>query len=274
MKRMLWTALAAATALLPAAAMAQERGDRHGGDQPRGGVERPAGTSRFDGARSHGWRGAGQDRSNWRRPDAQRSDRGDRDRFRPRPDAPAGRDWQRPQTRPDAGRGVVTTQDQRRSWDGNREWRRDRDTRTGGRDVNRAQDWNRSRDWRPNRDWNRGRDWNRDDHRWRGDRGRWRHDWRNDRRYDWRGYRGAHRSAYRLPRYYPPHGWNYGYRRFSIGFRLNSFLFAPRYWISDPYAYRLPDVWGPYRWVRYYDDALLVDVDTGEVVDVIHGIFW
>jgi hypothetical protein len=28
------------------------------------------------------------------------------------------------------------------------------------------------------------------------------------------------------------------------------------------------------RWVRYYDDVLLVDVYTGEVVDVIHDFFW
>ena len=31
---------------------------------------------------------------------------------------------------------------------------------------------------------------------------------------------------------------------------------------------------GPYRWVRYYDDVLLVDIYSGEVVDVIHDFFW
>ena len=31
---------------------------------------------------------------------------------------------------------------------------------------------------------------------------------------------------------------------------------------------------GPYRWIRYYDDALLVDTYSGEVVDVIHRFFW
>ena len=31
---------------------------------------------------------------------------------------------------------------------------------------------------------------------------------------------------------------------------------------------------GPYRWVRYYDDALLVDIYSGEVVDVIYDFFW
>jgi hypothetical protein len=28
------------------------------------------------------------------------------------------------------------------------------------------------------------------------------------------------------------------------------------------------------RWIRYYNDALLVDVYTGEVVDAIRGFFW
>ncbi len=60
----------------------------------------------------------------------------------------------------------------------------------------------------------------------------------------------------------------------NIGFFLDNVFFQPRYFINDPYAYRLPDVYGPYRWVRYYDDVLLVDVYSGEVVDVIHDFFW
>jgi hypothetical protein len=28
------------------------------------------------------------------------------------------------------------------------------------------------------------------------------------------------------------------------------------------------------RWIRYYDDALLVDIRDGYVVDVIHDFFW
>lgn len=55
---------------------------------------------------------------------------------------------------------------------------------------------------------------------------------------------------------------------------LSAPLFVEDYWIDDPWTYRLPEVYGPYRWVRYYNDALLVDVDSGEVIDVIHDIFW
>ena len=109
----------------------------------------------------------------------------------------------------------------------------------------------------------------------RGDRGgRWNREWRGDTRYNWQSYRTSNRNAYRLPRYYAPYGWNYGYRRFSIGVTLSSALFAQGYWIDDPYDYRLPEVYGPYRWVRYYNDALLVDIYSGQVVDVVYDIFW
>ncbi|MEO5868057.1 MAG: RcnB family protein [Sphingomonas sp.] len=115
----------------------------------------------------------------------------------------------------------------------------------------------------------------------RGDGGRgyngghnWNRDWRQDRRYDWSRRRAENRELFRLPRYYAPSGWGYGYRRFSIGFRLSQILFQENYWIDDPYAYDLPPAYGPYRWVRYYNDALLVDMDSGEVVDTVYDIFW
>ena len=106
------------------------------------------------------------------------------------------------------------------------------------------------------------------------DRRQWNRGWRTNRSYDWQRYRQSNRNAYHLPRYYAPRGYGYGYRRFSIGFTLGSLFFSPSYWINDPYSYRLPPAYGGYRWVRYYDDALLVDVRTGYVVDVIYDIFW
>ena len=50
--------------------------------------------------------------------------------------------------------------------------------------------------------------------------------------------------------------------------------YRSNYWISDPWQYRLPPAYGPYRWVRYHNDALLIDTWNGEVVDVIYGFFW
>jgi len=101
---------------------------------------------------------------------------------------------------------------------------------------------------------------------------RWSHDWRHDRRYDWHHYRNRHRSIFRIGIYYDPFGWNY--RRWSIGSHIWPGYYGSRYWLNDPWQYRLPPAYGPYRWVRYWNDALLVNIYTGEVVDVIHGFFW
>lgn len=132
--------------------------------------------------------------------------------------------------------------------DDRRDWRNDRrDDRRDWRGDRRAD----NRNW--NRDWNRG--------------------WRNDRRYDWQRWRYSNRNVYRLPAYYAPYrGWNYS--RFSIGFMLQPLFYSQRYWIGDPWQYRLPAA--PYgtQWVRYYNDVLLVDTYTGEVVDVIYDFFW
>jgi hypothetical protein len=107
----------------------------------------------------------------------------------------------------------------------------------------------------------------------RVDRNRhWSRDWRHDHRYDWRSYRNRYGSLFRLGRYYDPYGWNY--RRFSIGFSLWPSYYGSNYWLNDPWQYRLPPAYGPYRWVRYYDDALLVNIYTGQVVDVLYNFFW
>ena len=121
--------------------------------------------------------------------------------------------------------------------------------------------------------WQAGTVYRGDDRRFGNGRD-WSRDWRNDRRYDWGRYRQSNRGLYRLPRYYAPSDWDYGYRRFSIGVTLSAGLWDQSYWIDDPYEYRLPPADGPYRWVRYYNDALLIDIETGEVVDTVYDIFY
>jgi len=111
---------------------------------------------------------------------------------------------------------------------------------------------------------NQYRDWNRN----------WNRDWRRDQRYDWQRYRYSNRGLFSRNAYYAPYGWDYGYRRFSIGFSLSYLLYDQQYWIDDPFNYRLPPTDGPYRWVRYYDDVLLVDLRSGQVVDAIYDFFW
>lgn len=122
------------------------------------------------------------------------------------------------------------------------EWREDRrDQRADSR-----------RDWR--RDWNRN-------------------SWRNDRRYDWQSYRYQNRNIFRSSPYYSPYR-NHRYSRFSIGFFLEPLFYGRNYWLGDPWQYRLPYAPNGTQWVRYYDDVLLVDVYSGEVIDVIYDFFW
>ena len=100
----------------------------------------------------------------------------------------------------------------------------------------------------------------------------WSRSWRNNSSYDWRRHRGYNSSIFRNGSYYDPYGSSY--RRFSIGFNLFPSYYQSNNWLNDPWMYRLPPAYGPYRWVRYYDDALLVNVYTGQVVDVEYNFFW
>jgi len=100
----------------------------------------------------------------------------------------------------------------------------------------------------------------------------WRTDWRSDHRYDWNNWRHHHRSHFHLGLYSDPFGWDYF--RYNAGWRLWPSYYRSSYWLSDPWQYRLPPAYGPYRWVRYYDDAVLVNIYTGEVVDIVYNFFW
>jgi hypothetical protein len=164
--------------------------------------------------------------------------------------------------------------DRNRDGDLDRRWDRNRD---GNLDRN----WDRNRDGRLDRRLDRNDDeridrrydQNRDGRLDRTQAGRWTKYWRNDSRYNWRSYRERNRNDYRPGRYVAPYrDRNYG--RISVGLSLGSGYYGSRYWINDPWQYRLPAAYGSYRWVRYYDDVLLVDLRNGRVVDVIRSFFW
>jgi hypothetical protein len=123
------------------------------------------------------------------------------------------------------------------------------------------------------RDWSRDGRGDRYGDRRDGRRSSWNLGWRNDSRYDWQRYRYSNRNLFRSGGYYSPYR-NYRYNRLSIGIILDSLFYSNRYWLNDPYQYRLPHA--PYgtQWVRYYNDVVLVDTYTGEVLDVIENFFW
>ena len=107
----------------------------------------------------------------------------------------------------------------------------------------------------------------------RGNYQAWNRGWHNDNRYDWRGWRGENHAVFHLGRYYPPYQGFY-YRPLSIGFVLDQMFWGDNYMINDPWTYHLPPASPPNRWVRYYDDALLVDTYSGQVGEVMHDFFW
>ncbi|HJP67402.1 MAG TPA: RcnB family protein [Sphingomicrobium sp.] len=143
--------------------------------------------------------------------------------------------------------GQVAQPEQVRNWNGQRNWTGVRGDYSQGQVVPQYREGNRY----ARNDWDR--------------------DWRNDRRYDWRHYRDHHRSLFHIGLYYDPFG--YGYQSFNIGFRLAPVYFGEQYWI-DPAMYELPYPPPGTQWIRYWNDAVLVDVYSGEVVDVIHDFFW
>lgn len=99
-----------------------------------------------------------------------------------------------------------------------------------------------------------------------------RRDARRDQRDDWRDYRRAHRDVFRQPAYAGPRGWVY--RPVTPGYRLDRRYYASRYYVVDPYRYRLPAVRGSLRWVRYGNDVLLVDTRSGRVREAYRDFFW
>jgi Nickel/cobalt transporter regulator len=160
---------------------------------------------------------------------------------------------------------------------------RRREDRVAPRDVapryDRNNNGNVDRRYDQNRDGRVDRNYNNNNYRRSDNRNNdrshnnWNRSWQNDRRYDWRSYRDNHRDYYRSSRYNAPYR-NHYYSRLNIGFYLGNGFFGSNYWINDPSYYRLPPAYGAYRWVRYYDDVLLIDIRNGYVVDVVYDFFW
>lgn len=86
---------------------------------------------------------------------------------------------------------------------------------------------------------------------------------------DWRDYRGQNRNLYARGAWRAP----FRYNSFRDGARIAPNYYGRGYWINDPWRYRLPRTVGYQRWVRHYDDVLLVDTRRGYVVRVIRNFY-
>lgn len=99
-----------------------------------------------------------------------------------------------------------------------------------------------------------------------------RRDYRDRRwgRDDWRDYRNSNRGLYARGNWRAP----FRYNTFRPGVRIAPAYWGSRYYIADPWRYRLPPARAYQRWVRHYDDVLLIDTRRGVVVDVYRGFFF
>jgi Ni/Co efflux regulator RcnB len=109
--------------------------------------------------------------------------------------------------------------------------------------------------------WNNyGRGYSNHRHGWRD------HNWRRSWNHGWNG------SRYRSPsRYHYPRGYRSSY--WSIGLILPSAYYAPSYYVDYRYYGLSAPPWGCH-WVRVENDVLLIDIQTGEVVDILYGFFY
>jgi len=144
-----------------------------------------------------------------------------------------------PAPNPGNRRGPNFAQDREQNFGQNREQNFDQN-RFG---QNREGEFNRGRDFRGNR----------------GDRDRF------------FNFRGRQFAAVQAPPFRYPRGW--GYRHWSRGQILPSFFLTAPYFFNASFL-GLPAPPLGTQWVRFGPDALLVDVRTGNIVDVIYDAFW
>jgi Ni/Co efflux regulator RcnB len=148
---------------------------------------------------------------------------------------------------------------------------------------------NFSRDRNDNRNDNNGRNTSRDNNAMRGNSGPApnfnrpnsngpnnamrgngpRRDFSSARNYhqNFRATRRFHAPAYRQPS-------GYYARRWAWGMTLPTAFWARDYWLTDFNEYDLPPPPFGAVWVRVGDDALLIDQDSGEIIEVDYGVFY
>lgn len=89
-------------------------------------------------------------------------------------------------------------------------------------------------------------------------------------REDWQDYRQRNRNAFRGSKFNAP----FRYRTFNNGATLQRSYYSPRFYVNNYSNYRLPVPGYNQRYVRHYNDVLLVNVRTGRVVRVYRNFYW
>jgi len=121
-----------------------------------------------------------------------------------------------------------------------------------------------------------------DNNNWRGNDDRHDGNWNNNRgsndhrswqgRFDRRNVTAHHHYRYRGNSWRWPSG--YSYRRWTFGMTLPSLFWGSNYWINDYYDYGLGAPPPGTVWVRYGNDAILIDRYSGEILEVVYDQFY
>ena len=74
------------------------------------------------------------------------------------------------------------------------------------------------------------------------------------------------------PAFVYPRGWEY--RRWVVGGVLPPLFLVPAYYYAEWAALGLAAPEPGFQWVRYGPDLLLVNVTTGQVVEVVYGVIY
>ena len=85
-------------------------------------------------------------------------------------------------------------------------------------------------------------------------------------------YRGHMINRVHVAPFAYPSGW--AYRRWAVGAILPPLFLVPAYYYADWAALGVAAPEPGFQWVRYGPDLVLVNVATGEIVDVVYGAFY
>ncbi|MGQ0802116.1 MAG: RcnB family protein [Pseudomarimonas sp.] len=90
--------------------------------------------------------------------------------------------------------------------------------------------------------------------------------WRGSWNHGWSGHRYRAQARYYYPRGYARTSWSIGYRLPLVFLAANYFVDYGTYGLAAP----------PYgcRWLRVDGDLLLVEIDSGEIVDILYDFYY
>ncbi|MFC4290952.1 RcnB family protein [Sphingorhabdus arenilitoris] len=82
--------------------------------------------------------------------------------------------------------------------------------------------------------------------------------------------RQVNRANYRAARFNAP----FRYNSWNTGVRMSSQYYGSRYIVNNHASQRLPAPGYNQRYIRHYNDLLLVNIRSGHVVRVYRGFYW